>query len=225
MRQATRKRNGRLPNWSPPPKALLVQNSLPTCGMLACVADRARDLDRLNRRGACLSCLESDLRELASFFCEPANSLISCKSLPSAVRLEGKWLPMKFKQNPKLARQLRPFGKIVTRGRHDNARIHPFVGGILRVGEQRLRDRFAGSGVGPADFVGPALVELERRQLVHRVEARIYLPIYIRSGLHRYARAEGGTPIWLPSVRLEELGGNIWQVVRPTWKNGKVVWP
>jgi hypothetical protein len=130
---------------------------------------------------------------------------------------------MKF-NNLKRAPQLLPFGTIFTRHRYNNVRLHPFVHRILSIGEQRLRDRYPGSGIGSDDFTGPALAEFERRRLIHRVEARIYLPMFIEPKHFKRARAEGGTPIWLPSSALEELGDEVWKEVRPKWKNKKVVW-
>jgi hypothetical protein len=131
---------------------------------------------------------------------------------------------MRFQQNPRLKRLLKPFGQIEVRHCCDGVRIHQDIWDILYHGESKFRSRHPGSGVTAADFIRSGLVEFERRQFIHRVEARVYLPPFVRPELLKYARAQHGTPIWLPSLVLDKLGNDVWRKALPSWKNGKIVW-
>ena len=131
---------------------------------------------------------------------------------------------MRLQQNPRLKRLLKP-SPVRTRHHYKGVRIHHVVWRILDNGESALRRRYPASDFRSGDFIGPAITELDRRKLIHKVEVRVNnFPMFTRPEHMTLARAQGGTAIWLPSVALEKMEDQVWEKVRPKWKNGKVVW-
>ena len=131
---------------------------------------------------------------------------------------------MRFQQNHKLKQLLKP-SLVRTRHHYQGARIHHVVWRILDDGEEDLRRRYPDSDLGCDDFFRRAITELDRRKLIYMVEVRVSnFPLYTRPEHIKLARAQGGTPIWLPSVALEKMEDTVWKKIRAEWKNGKVVW-
>ena len=108
--------------------------------------------------------------------------------------------------------------------RYAKVRLHPTVNHVLAYGASEFRDRYPRSKIDKYDFFESALVFFDEQGLVRKVEARINAPPFMKPEHLKMARADGGTPIWLPGVDLEELNIDIWEQVSPSLIDGVIEW-
>ena len=109
--------------------------------------------------------------------------------------------------------------------RYAKVRLHPTVNYVLTYGASEFRDRYPRSKIDRHEFFESALVFLNEQDLVRKVEARIFAPPFMKPEHLKMARADGGTPIWLPGADLEELSIGIWNEIVPSVFEGAIEWP
>ena len=114
--------------------------------------------------------------------------------------------------------------KVDTRRVCDGIRLHPLLGAILAAGAREIRSQNPGKKLSNLDFCRSAIAQLEKLDLIHKIEAGASLPHGLDDRSARLAKRRGGTPIWFPTDELVNRWVTIWSELSPSLQGSVIVW-